>query len=151
MPRCRKNIVTTEPWPHLRRGQLYEVRIRSAARDKATGLLHVAIENLDPTQPGWLNEVRLPLPIRPGNRRFAFLTACGIDATAAGTTVDLDRLANVVIGIGPRTSSTNDCQEYDFGRTPCPPGAETMVPAIKSVAIAESGKDDTLADSEIPF
>ena len=52
MPPRKKNIVTTEPWPTLKEGRLYQVRIKSAAPDKPAGFLQVTIENLDPDPTG---------------------------------------------------------------------------------------------------
>lgn len=114
MPPRKKNIVTTEPWPALREGRLYEARIKSAAPDKAISVLMVTLENLDPTQQGRSHEAQLPLPLRPGNRACAFLTACGIDATAVGTAVDLDRLADAVIGMRFHGLGTDGTEEFNF-------------------------------------
>jgi hypothetical protein len=114
MPPRKKNIVTTEPWPALREGRLYEVRIKGAAPDKAASVLRVTLENLDPTQQGRTHEVQLPLPLRPGNRVCAFLTACGIDAKAVGTAVDLDRLADAIVGMRFRGFGAGGAEEFDF-------------------------------------
>jgi len=120
MPRYKKNIVTTEPWPALKEGRLYKARIKTAApdTDKAAGALRATLENLDPTQLGRIHELELPLPLRPGNRACAFLAACGIDATAMGTTVDLDRLAGVIVGMRFRGLDANGAEEFDFGPVP---------------------------------
>jgi hypothetical protein len=124
MPR-KKNIVTTEPWPELRRGRFYEVRIKNAAPDKAAGFLRVTCENLDPGHLGQIHEVKLPLPVRPGNRTCAFLAACGINATAVNTAVDLDRLANVTVRMRLCLPATNASDELDFERIPAPPVTPT--------------------------
>jgi hypothetical protein len=128
MPPHKKNIVTTKPWPALRKGRLYEVQIKSAAPDKAASVLRVTLENLDPTQQGRTHEVHLPLPLRPGNRACAFLTACGIDATAVGTTVDLDRLPGGTVGMRFRGLDADGAEEFDFKQAApaSPAGAKSL-------------------------
>jgi hypothetical protein len=121
MPRRQKNIVTTEAWPTLREGRLYRARIRSAAPDKAASALRVTLENLEPTQVGRIHELKLPLPLRPGNRVCAFLTACGIDATTVGTTVDLDPLDGVIVGMRFRGLDANGAEEFEFEKVAAPP------------------------------
>jgi hypothetical protein len=66
MPPRKKNIITTESWPALKQGRLYEARIKSAVPGKATGFLQVTVENLDSSQLGRIHELKLPLPLRPG-------------------------------------------------------------------------------------
>jgi hypothetical protein len=134
MPPRKKNIVTTEAWPALRKGRLYEVRIKSAAPDKAAGFLEVTIENLDPAQLGRIHKVNLRLPIRPGNRACTFLAACGVDATAAGTTVDLDRIASVIVGMRVRTSDVNGFEEFDFERISTAPATARTDPSAEKSA-----------------
>jgi hypothetical protein len=114
MPPRKKHLVTTNSWPLLRAGRVYDIRIKGAMPDRTAGVLRVTIENLDPEQLGRPHEVRLPLPVRPGNRTCAFLGACGINATAVGTVVDLDRLAGAVVGMRVRPSPVDGSEEFDF-------------------------------------
>jgi len=138
MPPRKKNIITTESWPALREGRLYEARVKSAVPDKATGFLQVAIENLAPDQLGRIHKLKLPLPVRPGNRACAFLAACGIDAMAVGTTVNLDSIANVVVGMRLRGLGANNAEEFDFepvARRPEAKNTEIGVSGIKDTAV----------------
>lgn len=141
MPPRKKNIVTTEAWPALKEGRLYGARVKSAAPDKAAGFLHVTIENLDPAQLGRIHELNLPLPLRPGNRVCAFLAACGVNATAVGTAVDLDRIVNIVVGMRFRGLGANDAEEFDFE-----PIARR--PTAKNAEIGGSGNKDTAVHPE---
>jgi hypothetical protein len=137
MPRRKMNIVTTEPWPAIRKGSAYQVRIKSVTLNKAAGFLQVTVENLHPEQLGRTHEAKLPLPLRPGNRTCAFLAACGIDATAVGTTVDLDRIAGIVVGMRLRGFGADDAQEFDFepvARRPAARNTEMGVTESKDTA-----------------
>jgi hypothetical protein len=86
---------------------------------------------------GRIHEVKLPLPIRPGNRACAFLAACGIDATAVGTVVDLDRIVNVMVGMRVRPVPANGSEEFDFEPISRRPAASDV-----DSSVAESGKED---------
>jgi hypothetical protein len=139
MPRRKTNIITVEPWPELRPGQLYEARIRNAVPDKAAGFLQVTAENLDPSQSGRIHETSVPLPVRPGNRACAFVGACGIDATVVGTSVDLDLIINAVIGMRFRGLDANGAEAFDFERVPTAPaeGVDTLATTEKEVLPAK--------------
>ena len=141
MPPRKKNIVTTESWPAMKEGRVYGARIKSAAPDKAAGFLHVTVENLDSSQLGRIHELMLPLPLRPGNRACAFLAACGVNATAVGTAVDLDRIVNIVVGMRFRGLGANNAEAFDFESIP-------HRPAAKSARIEGSGNKDTAVHPE---
>ncbi|MEN6335155.1 MAG: hypothetical protein ABFE01_12920 [Phycisphaerales bacterium] len=113
------------------------MRIKSVTPDKAAGFLRVTVENLDPDQLGRIHEVKLPLPLRPGNRACAFLAACGIDATAVGTTVDLDRLTGAVVGMKYHGPGTAGAEEFDFE-----PISRPAVACDTDSSVTEAGKED---------
>jgi hypothetical protein len=79
MPARKKNTLTTEAWPAMRRSQVYEALIKNTVPDKGAGFLQVTLENRDPSQSGRIHTTKVPLPLRPGNRACAFLAACGIE------------------------------------------------------------------------
>ncbi len=135
MPRRKTNIVTVEPWPELRPGQLYAVRIKNAVPNKAAGFLQVTAENLDPSQSGRIHETSMPLPIRPGNLACSFLAACGIEATAVGASIDLDQIINVVIGMRFRGLDVTGVEAFDFERV--------------STSPADAGATSTTTEKEV--
>jgi len=115
-------------------------------QDRSSGaadVLQVTIENLDPIQLRRIHELELPLPLRPGNRACAFLAACGIDATAVGTTVDLDRLAGVIVGMRFRGLDANGAEGFDFEPVPTVAPAAARGPSGERLAekTSATGRD----------
>lgn len=136
----KHNMITVEAWSKMRTGRLYKGMIKKAHIEKASNCLHVTIENLDPAQLGRIHEMDLPLPVRPGNRTSLFLVACGIDAATAGTTICLDQVTDVIVGMRCRSPDASGSEDFDFEQIPdAPANAE---------ALAKGSREQTKCDSD---
>jgi hypothetical protein len=127
MPRKNNSLtmLTVEAWPALTVGKCYLGRIKSVRAEKirASHYLHVVLENLDPGHLGQAHSARYGLPLHPGDRACGLLGACGIDATAAGPTVDLDRIVGIVVGMKFRGLDAQGAEAFDFQGVEPPPAA----------------------------
>jgi len=110
----KNNTLTIVGWSDPKKGKLYKGKVKKADVNRKSKCLRVIIENLNPSQLGRIHEVNLPLPVRPGNRTYSFLTACGIDATTVGTKVCLDDITGAAIGMRFGAVAQDGSQQVDF-------------------------------------
>jgi len=110
----KNNTLTIVGWSDPKKGKLYKGKIEKVDVDRKSKCLCVTIENLNPSQLGRIHEVSLPLPVRPGNRTYSFLTACGIDASTVGTKVCLDDITGAAIGMRFGAVAQDGSQQVDF-------------------------------------
>jgi len=136
----KNNLITIEPWPNPRKGKLYKGIVRKV--EKKTECVQVTIENVDPTQLGRIHQESLPLPARPGNRLSRFLTACGMDADAIGTTIDPHDIAGATIGMRFGPAAEDGSQEVDFERIEDSSQTHTGSPAEESPDQADRPESD---------
>jgi len=129
----KNNTLTIVGWSDPKKGKLYKGKVEKADVDRKSKCLRVTIENLNPSQLGRIHEVSLPLPVRPGNRTYSFLTACGIDATTVGTKVCLDDITSAAIGMRFGTVAQDGSQQIDFERIESPSRVQTNTPSSESV------------------
>jgi hypothetical protein len=101
----------------------------------------VVIENLEPDQRGRGHELDLPLPVHPVSRTALFFVACGIDAFEVGARIDLDRIADVVVGMRFRGLGTDNIAEFDFEPISTAPAddGDTSTTTEKEVRPAKRG------------
>jgi hypothetical protein len=123
-------VLTVEAWPPLTPNKGYRGRVKAVRVEKtrAAHYLHIVLENLDPGHLGRAHSARYGLPLHPGDRACGLLGACGVDAPAAGTTVDLDRIVGIVVGMKFRGLDAQGAEAFDFERIepgPAGPAAGT--------------------------
>lgn len=121
----KKSVITVKGWPNLRKSKLYKGIIRKA--ENKTQHVDIEVENLDPTQLGRIHEMHLPLPVRPSkyHRTCAFLMACGIDATIDRTSIDLNEIVGVTVGMRFGTVAQDGSQQIDLERIEDPSRLQT--------------------------
>ena len=132
MPPRKNNLITIEPWPNPKEGKLYKGVVRKVDVDNKAKHVHVTIENLDPTQLSRIHEKTLLLPAHPGNRLSRFLTACGMDADAIGTTIDSHDITGATVGMRFGPVAQDGSQEVDFERIEDSPGTQPQSPVEES-------------------
>ena len=123
----KNNTLTIVGWSDPKEGKLYKGKVEKVDVDRKSKCLRVTIENLNPSQLGRIHELSLPLPVRPGNRTYSFLTACGIDASTVGTKVCLDDITGAAIGMRFGAVAQDGSQQVDFEGLENPPVKETDV------------------------
>jgi hypothetical protein len=129
----KKNVLIVKGWANPKKGMLYKGIVREAKNK--TKYVHVAIENLDPTQLGRIHEIDLPLPLRPSryHRTCSFLIACGIDASIDGMKINLDNIIDTTIGMRFGTVAQNGSQKIEFERIEDTSRIQTNTPGSESV------------------
>ncbi len=145
MPRRKTNTITIVDWPKLQEGRRYPAKVKSVKLQRVSKCLCVTLENLAPTQNGRIHSLSLPLPVRPNNSTCAFVSACGIDATNVGTTIDIDHLLNRVIGLRPCNQET---EEFKFEQIPNLPATETTASTPEQLNTERSTEEHASARSE---
>jgi len=129
----KNNVFIVKAWPILKGGKLYNGTVRKAHADKEAQRIHVAVEHLDTSQLGRIHEFDLPLPIRPGNRTCAFLSACGIDASTIGTKICIDDIIDTVIGMKFGLTIQDGSQHIYFESIEEAAGTQTAATVEESV------------------
>ena len=104
--------------------------------------VQVTIENLDPTQLGRIHEKTLLSPAHPGNRLSRFLTACGMDADAIGTTIDPNDITGATVGMRFGPVAQDGSQDVDFERIKDSPHTQPESP------VEDSGGQTAQQESE---
>lgn len=127
MSRTKKIMLAVQAWPRHRVGKLYEGLIKQIQVDKKSKILHVTIENLDPSQSGRIHEIEFPLPIHPGSKTGRFLTAAGQDANTVGKKICIDDAVDAVVGMIFTTGAGNGNQQIEFERIANPPDTKVDI------------------------
>ena len=92
----RRQMLKVVSHPAYVAGCLYRLRIREIRIDRRRGVLGVTLEHLGEDQEGRVQQVMLPLPVRPAGRAAAFFRACGMEVSIDANIVPEDALGKVI-------------------------------------------------------
>lgn len=93
----RPRTLTVEPYPDPAVDRNLSARVASAEANLKSQELRVRLELLSKEQEGRIQELSLPLPVRPAGRTASFVRACGIDVRVGAEIKPGDLVGKIIL------------------------------------------------------